>query len=156
MATTSQAHSSTGRARRRPAPPRHAADAVRQDHLQLIERSPDGILLTLQNRITYVNRAALDLFGARAREQLDGRSLFDFFDSATPLPPLRIQEVIAGDQGGPVAAIGKLYRLDGDVADIELLAAPYRRGDQAGSLLILHPLCVGDPAFAALCAPAAA
>lgn len=129
-------------------------DVSRQDHQHLIEASPDGILLTLQNRITYANQAAIELFGATAMRQLVGRSFFEFFETTAPtLPQLQIQDLMASGQGGPLAAIGKLHRLDDQAADIELLSAPYRGGDDAGSLLILHALSASDCAFTALSVP---
>ncbi len=123
-------------------------------HRHLIEASPDGILLTLQSRITYVNRAGIGLFGARDETQLIDRSFLEFFETTAPaMPQTLIQEIMASGHGGPIAAIGKLHRLDDKATDIELLSAPYRTGGEVGSLLILHALSAEDSAFAALSVP---
>ena len=51
----------------------------RDRYRQLVDQSPDGILLTQDTRITFVNLAAVRLLGATGAEQVVGRSLFDFF-----------------------------------------------------------------------------
>ena len=67
-------------------------------HRHLIEASPDGILLTLQSRITYVNRAGIGLFGARDETQLIDRSFLEFFETTAPaMPQTLIQEIMAAD-----------------------------------------------------------
>jgi len=44
-----------------------------------VELSPDGIFITRDSRIVFVNPAALRIFGASSPEQVLGRSPFDFF-----------------------------------------------------------------------------
>jgi two-component system, cell cycle sensor histidine kinase and response regulator CckA len=46
---------------------------------RLVEVSPDAILLTRTNRIVFLNRAGMELFGAVSPEQVLGRDPADFF-----------------------------------------------------------------------------
>ena len=48
---------------------------------RLVESAPDGILVVEDERIAFVNAAAVDLFGANGPEHLLGRSLFDLLDA---------------------------------------------------------------------------
>ena len=59
-----------------------AEDAVQQSEKRyrgLVELSPDAIFVNRDNRIVFVNPAALQLFGAVAAEQLVGKSPVDLF-----------------------------------------------------------------------------
>jgi PAS domain S-box-containing protein len=124
---------------------------------QLLETAPDGIVMTQQSRITYVNRAAIALLGATAADQAMGRPFPEFLEITVPaMPSARLQRLMTSGHGGPLAAIGRLHRLDGQVAEIELLFSPCRVGRHAGALLIMQALDAADSAIAALSAPATA
>jgi PAS domain S-box-containing protein len=48
-----------------------------QRYRRLVECSPDGILIVVDEQVAYTNPAAVRLFGVGAGEPLEGRSLFD-------------------------------------------------------------------------------
>ncbi|HET8714773.1 MAG TPA: PAS domain S-box protein, partial [Holophagaceae bacterium] len=50
----------------------------------LVEQFPDAILLREGSRIRYANPAALELFGAAAARELEGRSIREFLDRSEP------------------------------------------------------------------------
>jgi PAS domain S-box-containing protein len=84
-----------------------------------VELSPDGIFITRDGRIVFVNPAAVRLFGAASAAEVLGRSPYDFFpiDQHTHLRD-RISRLLAGDQV-PVneeRAVG----LDGTITDVEV------------------------------------
>ena len=57
----------------------------RDRYRRLVELSPDGILISQDNRLVFVNPAAMRLFGASAPEQILGKSPFDVLPRpATP------------------------------------------------------------------------
>ena len=49
------------------------------DYSQLVDLSPDGIFVSRNNSITFVNPAALYLFGATTPDQVIGQSPLRFF-----------------------------------------------------------------------------
>ena len=49
------------------------------DYSQLVDLSPDGIFVSRNNSITFVNPAALQLFGATTPDQVVGQSPLRFF-----------------------------------------------------------------------------
>ncbi|WP_192805161.1 EAL domain-containing protein [Noviherbaspirillum aerium] len=64
---------------------RLAEEALKASELrfrQLTELSPDGILVNVEDRFVYANRAALRLFGADRMEQLIGLTPFDLVEPA--------------------------------------------------------------------------
>jgi PAS domain S-box-containing protein len=81
--------------------------------------SPDGILISHDNRIVFVNPAAVRLFGASTPDQVLGRSPFDIFHADShPLMRERIGRMMAGESVPP--AEEKIVRLDGLVRDVEV------------------------------------
>jgi PAS domain S-box-containing protein len=46
---------------------------------RVVELSPDGIFITRESRIVFVNPAAIRIFGASSADEVLGRSPFDFF-----------------------------------------------------------------------------
>jgi PAS domain S-box-containing protein len=90
-----------------------------EQYRRVVELSPDGIFITRDGRIVFVNPAAVRMFGATSARQVLGRSPYDFFhiDQHAHLRD-RLSRLIAGDTV-PVAeerAVG----LDGTVTDVEV------------------------------------
>jgi PAS domain S-box-containing protein len=90
-----------------------------EQYRRVVELSPDGIFITRDARIVFVNPAAVRMFGASSPAEVLGRSPYDFFqlDQHTHLRD-RISHLLAG-RSVPVAeerAIG----LDGTVTDVEV------------------------------------
>ena len=93
---------------------------------RLVELSPDGILISQDNRLVFVNPAALRLFGASAPEQVLGKSPFDVFHpDSHALIRERIGRMMAGESVPP--AEEKIVRLDGGVTDVEVNSTQARR-----------------------------
>ncbi|MCH8999986.1 MAG: PAS domain S-box protein [Proteobacteria bacterium] len=62
---------------------------------RLVDLSPDGILIHLQDRIAFANPAAVKLLGAKSADDLIGRSMLDFVDPRFhKIAKLRIKEVL--------------------------------------------------------------
>jgi len=98
----------------------------------LIEISSDAIFINQNNTITYLNRAALQLFGADSPEQILGKSPLEFFHPDYHARIMeRIKYMIA--EGKPVPLIEeKIIRIDGTVIDVEVVATPFNyRGEHA-------------------------
>jgi PAS domain S-box-containing protein len=86
---------------------------------RLVESSPDGIFISQDDRIVFLNPAAVRLFGASAPAEILGRSPFDLFHPAShALIRERVALIISGQSVPP--AEEKIVRLDGAVTDVEV------------------------------------
>ncbi|MBB6095352.1 PAS domain S-box-containing protein [Povalibacter uvarum] len=91
----------------------------------LIENSPDAILLVKQQRVIFVNRAAVDLFRGRNAEELVGRGADelvhpDYKEQARE----RIRRMEAEQVILPPFE-ERLFRLDGSVVEVEVRSVPF-------------------------------
>jgi len=95
----------------------------------LVELSPEAIFVNRDNKIVFVNPAALQLFGATSAEQILGKSPFDVFHrDFHSIMRERIRKLLKGQ---PVDLVEmKIVRMDGTVQDVEAVASPFL--DQEG------------------------
>ena len=103
---------------------------------RLVESSPDGILIVEDERIAFVNPAAVNLFGANGPDQLVGRSLFDLLDAESQGS---VRELFsrwrAGGSALPLDA--KIVQADGRVRDVSVTGAPVaHEGDGAVQVIV--------------------
>jgi PAS domain S-box-containing protein len=90
------------------------------DYSQLVDLSPDGIFLSRNNSIFFVNPAALRLFGAASPDQVVGQSPLRFFppERHTQIRE-RVRQLLMGKS---VPAVEEtLVALDGAVRDVEII-----------------------------------
>ena len=86
---------------------------------RLVELSPDGIFIAQDERIVFLNPAAMRLFGATDAGQILGKSPFELFHpSSHALIRERVALMKAGQSVPP--AEEKIVRLDGGVTDVEV------------------------------------
>jgi PAS domain S-box-containing protein len=104
----------------------------RDRYRRLVELSPDGILISQDNRLVFLNPAAMRLFGASAPEQILGKSPFDVFHPAShTLMRERIGRMMSGQPVPP--AEERIVRLDGVVTEVEVNST--RLDDVAGETI---------------------
>ena len=86
---------------------------------RLVESSPDGILVVRNNRIDFLNPAAVRLFGAAHADDIVGKSPFEVLhpDSHGVIRG-RLERLLKGEIVPPLEE--RIVRLDGTVIDIEL------------------------------------
>lgn len=120
-----------------------AQQALRESEEQyrnLIMYSPDAIFVNHNDSIILLNNACLKLFGARTMEELLGKSPYKLFH---PGDHERIRERIhrLRDLGEPVSlAEERIVRLDGEIVDVEVLAAPFQIGGTNAIHVILRDI----------------
>jgi two-component system cell cycle sensor histidine kinase/response regulator CckA len=95
-----------------------------QRYRALVQMSPDGILVHRNNRIEFVNPAAMKLLGASSPDELVGRSPFDVYH---PEYHAVIRERVEQLKKGVAVPLleEKLVRLDGQVVDVAVAASPF-------------------------------
>jgi PAS domain S-box-containing protein len=106
---------------------------------QLVEHSPDGILISRDGRLIFLNPAAARLFGAPAAERLVGTPLVELFepDSRAELETV-LTRLLAGETVAPVEE--RLRSAEGSSTIVELTGT--RIAPQAGEALPLVALTV--------------
>jgi two-component system, NarL family, sensor histidine kinase UhpB len=116
---------------------------------RLVDLSPDGIFVTLDARIIFLNPAAVKLFGASSPDQVLGKRALDFFH---PDYHAMIRERVRRVFAGEVAPLmeQKLVRLDGTLTDVEVTGALLDRGQQPAIQVIVRDITERKRADAAL------
>ena len=99
---------------------------------RLIELNPDGIYVSREGRIIYVNQATIDIWGAKSEEELIGKTIFDlihpdFREKAKQRYRLMVEKGIS------VPLIDFIFlRLDGGETHVQAIASPVNfRGETA-------------------------
>jgi PAS domain S-box-containing protein len=86
---------------------------------QLVELSPDGILISKDARIVFLNPAAARLFGASSAAQVLGVSTYELFHpDSHALIRERVAQLRTGQR--PPPAEERIVRLDGTATDVEV------------------------------------
>ncbi|RPJ39637.1 MAG: PAS domain S-box protein, partial [Planctomycetaceae bacterium] len=94
----------------------------------LVEYAPNAIYVHFDDRVLLVNRACLQLFGARSEVELLDKSIYDLFHPDFH-PAIRERIHLVRNLGEPVPPFEeKILRLDGGVVDVEVTATPYPFG----------------------------
>jgi PAS domain S-box-containing protein len=102
-----------------------------EGYRRLVESSPDGIVVSQNARLVFVNRAALRLFAAAAPDQLLGRSLVDL------VHPRSYPLIERGLERGVAPGIAaQVIRLDGSIAAVEVTIAAFDGEDRVRQLVV--------------------
>ncbi|MCX5769034.1 MAG: PAS domain S-box protein, partial [Candidatus Hydrogenedentes bacterium] len=89
----------------------------------LVELSPDAVLIHRDNSIVFVNTAALRLFGAAEASQLLGRPPFEMFHADSHAVVRAWIDLLQKGTGAPLVE-AKILRVDGSARDVEVSASP--------------------------------
>lgn len=105
---------------------RKAEESLRASELryrQSIELSPDAIFIQSNGQIVFVNKRALQLYGATEQQELVGRPVLDLIHpDYREMVQERIRLLALGQEVPRIEE--KILRLDGSVVDVEVAAAP--------------------------------
>jgi len=131
---------------------RQTEEALRRSedrYRSLVEMSPDAVFVNRNNRIAFLNQAAVCLFGASSADELVGKDPFDF-----RLPEYhatfraRNERCLDGETAPLIE--GKILRLDGSIVDVEETAAPFKTGEGTAIQVILRDITARKEAETAL------
>ncbi|MEZ5445529.1 MAG: PAS domain S-box protein [Gammaproteobacteria bacterium] len=120
-----------------------AENSLRQSeerYRQLVELSPDAILVLQHDRITFANPAALQLLGARRPSEVIGEGLFRFLhphyhDTA------RNRLRLTAELRASIPFVEERYvRLDGTTVDVETTSGPYQDEQGEGLQVIVRDI----------------
>jgi PAS domain S-box-containing protein len=92
---------------------------------QLVEMSPDAVLIFTDGKLEFVNDTGTRFFGAETPEQLVGRQGADLVHPLSrPSIRRRIDEMFASNQPAPLSE-EMFVRLDGSIVEGEVFARPF-------------------------------
>ena len=116
-----------------------AEDSLReseQRYRQLVELSPEAIVIHCEGRFVYVNPAAAKLFGVETVAELIGRPIMDVVHpDYRAIVQARVQQNEQGE-ATPLREL-KILRLDGNVIDVEATGiSTLHRGKPAAQVII--------------------
>jgi diguanylate cyclase (GGDEF)-like protein/PAS domain S-box-containing protein len=107
---------------------------------QLVDLSPDAILIAREGRVAFVNGAGLLLFGASQAQQLLGRSFVELMhaDCRDRVAARMLQ--LQHDERPTATLEKRIVRLNGGAIDIEMIAAPFMQENQAACLVVMRDI----------------
>jgi diguanylate cyclase (GGDEF)-like protein/PAS domain S-box-containing protein len=91
---------------------------------QLVEYSPDGIVIHRDGVIKYINPAGAKIFGGAAEDILGCEVLSFFQEEDRPMIADRLKKLYGQEASMPVAE-AKMLRRDGRIAHVEFAAIPF-------------------------------
>ncbi len=107
---------------------------------QLVNSSPDAILLLVDQRVTFANPAALHLFGAKAPDELIGREPSEYVAPAYhELSRKRFAAIDAGAEAMPVME-WEYVRLDGGIVPVEAAIRRVTIGGQSAVQVVARDI----------------
>lgn len=111
-----------------------------EKYRKLVEVSIDAILVNEHNSISYLNSAAMKLFGASSTGEILGKSLFDLFHPGYhTLVKEQVESML--EKGNPLPLVEeKIVQLTGSVIDVEVAATPFNYRGQKAIMLVLRDI----------------
>jgi PAS domain S-box-containing protein len=104
---------------------------------QLVEFSPDGIVVHSEGKIVFINQAGAKLLKA-ASSELIGKSIMDFVPpDEREIVQQRVQQAGEGKKAVPLVE-EKLVRLDETVIDVEVARFPFIYQNKPAVQLVIH------------------
>jgi len=106
----------------------------------LVEQSPDAIVVHHEGKFTYVNPAAVKLWGASSPEDLIGRSVLDVVHPHYCDHVKEGIDYIQTFQLPTTLAEQKYLRLDGSVIDVEVTGLPFTSEGKSAVLSVIRDI----------------
>jgi PAS domain S-box-containing protein len=106
----------------------------------LVELSPDAIVVHHEGKFTYVNPAAVQLWGASSPEDLIGRSILDVVHPDYCDHVKEGIDFIQTYQQPTALAEQKYLRLDGSAIDVEVTGLPFTSEGKAAVLSVIRDI----------------
>ncbi|MGC2234569.1 MAG: PAS domain S-box protein [Pyrinomonadaceae bacterium] len=106
---------------------------------QLIELSPDAVMVHCNGKIIFHNSACAGLFGASNPSQINGQTMLDFLhEDCREFVIERIERILEGEKA-PFAE-EKYIRLDGAVIDVEVSGTPFVYNNMKAVLVVARDI----------------
>ena len=132
---------------------KNAEEALKESeerYRRLVEVSPDAIVVHHEGKFTYLNPAAVKLWGAATPEDLIGESVLDVFHPHFREHAKENIDYILNFQQPTALAEQKCLRLDGTEIDVEVTGLPFIMDGKAAVLSVFRDVTEKKQARAAL------
>ncbi|MDQ5909895.1 MAG: hypothetical protein QG599_1990, partial [Pseudomonadota bacterium] len=107
---------------------------------QLVELSPDALCISCDEKIVYLNAAAVHLAGANSLNEMLGTSIWDYLHPKARIRVReRLAEILAQQCAAPFLE-ERCQRRDGTVFPVEIAAAPFIYNGRPALQIIVHDL----------------
>jgi PAS domain S-box-containing protein len=112
----------------------------KEGYRNLVESSPDAIVVHTDGKIVYVNEAGLILMGASKTDDLIGKPILDivhpdFHESVKK----RTKDVIQNNEHSSLSA-EKFIRLDGSIVDVDVIAIPITYNEKPSAQVVVRDI----------------
>ena len=105
---------------------------------KLVESSPQAIVVYSEGKFTYVNPAAMNLWGASGPEELIGRPILDVVDPGCRAKVQeRVDDILRLQAPSPLTE-QRCVRLDGELIDVEVTGIPFNYGGKSSVQAVLR------------------
>ncbi|NKB19929.1 MAG: PAS domain S-box protein [Alphaproteobacteria bacterium] len=91
-------------------------------HRELLETLPDAVIIHIDEKIVFVNAAAIRLFGAETADQLIGKDSLSFVPEEDRVLQLKRRTLVLKEHDQLDPAEQRRIRLDGSIVDVETVA----------------------------------
>jgi len=109
-------------------------------HRQLVELIPDAVIIHLDGKMVFANKAAVKLVGAKDEEDLLGRDVLEFVcTEMVDLAKSRMRANLVEKKATPLIE-EKLRRLDGSIFYAEVAAIPYNYEGKAAAQVVVRDI----------------
>ncbi len=122
---------------------KHSEDALIESEIkyrELVENSPDAIVIYIEGKIVFVNKECLRLVRAATREELIGKNVIQFVHPDYQQFVINRMEEVANHKGVLPLIEEKFIRLDGSDVDVEVIAIPIRLKNTPAVQLIIRDI----------------
>jgi PAS domain S-box-containing protein len=107
---------------------------------RLFEICPDAVLIHQHRKIVAINNAGLRMLGASVDSDVLGRSIFEFIHpDFHPISRERTHFALSTMRPTPLLE-KKIVRIDGEIRDVEVTAAPFIDGEHISIQVILRDI----------------
>lgn len=113
------------------------AQESNERYRQLVENSPDGVLVLIDGKIVYANKAAHAIVGARSKADILGKSTLDFVHPDDLELAIARRDNLAKLKANPTHEF-KVLRIDGSTVDVEVCSSSFKHQGHVAAQLQLR------------------
>ncbi len=111
-----------------------------EQYRSLVEVSPEAICVIVDEKVAFINSAAVKLMGSGNQDELAGRSVWDFIHAdSIELARGDIRDLLEKKSKIPSREI-KVVRIDGSTVEVETSATAILHQNKLGILVIFHDI----------------